>query len=551
MSRFSKLFFLCAFSVLTLIFLQTGNASENGSAETVSSEKVNSETAEAAGLKLPSFFSDNMVLQRDQPIAIWGWAEPRTEVSVRFHSATAITTTDDKGKWQLELSKLPARSEGASLVVTNGSRTIEIKNVLVGEVWFASGQSNMAWELKKAKNAEVEIANSNIPGVRMFLAKNTSAMEPQTDIVGKWNVSSPESSGEFSAVAYYFAKRIHKETGVPVGIIKSCWGGKRSECYTSREAMLSNTHGKTMLAKLDKIADSFDAEMVKTRNETNLAKWQVKAKAIRAHNKANPAEQKKIPRRPRQIKHPFMTEGNPTVLYNGMIHPFVGYTMKGAIWYQGEANAKPGLAVIYQEMFSLMIKDWRTRWDSNFPFYFVQLANFKKATVEPGAKSDWAIAQNQQRLTLELEGTGMATINDVGAANDIHPKDKETVGNRLALWALANQYGKKVVVSGPLFKSHTIADGKVTIEFDHVGGGLKTRDGKSLQRFEVAGADRKWHWATATIKDNTVVVNCPDVPSPVAVRYAWAANPEGANLINEEGLPASLFRTDDWVAGSE
>ena len=232
-----------------------------------------------------------------------------------------------------------------------------------------------------------------------------------------------------------------------------------------------------------------------------------------------------------------------------MIHPFVGYTMRGAIWYQGEANAKPDLAPIYKEMFSLMIKDWRTRWGSDFPFYFVQLANFKKATVQPGLDSDWAITQNQQRLTLELGGTGMATINDVGAANDIHPRDKKTVGNRLALWALANEYRKNVVVSGPLFKSHSIADGKVSVEFDHVGGGLKSRDGKPLQRFELAGDDKKWHWATAKIEGANVVVSCPEVPKPVAIRYAWAANPEGANLVNEEGLPASLFRTDDWKAG--
>ena len=347
-----------------------------------------------ADWKLPSFFSDNMVLQREAPIAIWGWAKPRTDVTATFHGATAIATADDEGKWELNLPKLSTKKEGATLQIANGSRVVEIKNVLVGEVWFASGQSNMAWELKKAENAEEEIQNSGMPGVRMFLATNTPASKPQTNIKGTWKVSSPENSGAFSAVAYYFAKRVHEETGVPVGIIYSCWGGKRSECYTSREAMLSNEHGKTMLAKLDEVAEKFNAEEVKANNESRLSKWQEKAKEIRTFNQGKgKSEQKRIPRRPRPIKHPYENESNPTVLYNGMIHPFVGYTMRGAIWYQGEANAKPGLASIYQEMFTLMIEDWRTRWHSDFPFYFVQLANFKKPTVQPGSGSDWAVTQ--------------------------------------------------------------------------------------------------------------------------------------------------------------
>jgi sialate O-acetylesterase len=239
------------------------------------------------------------------------------------------------------------------------------------------------------------------------------------------------------------------------------------------------------------------------------------------------------------------------VLYNGMIHPFVGYTMQGAIWYQGEANCRNNLAPIYQEMFTLMIEDWRTRWEDDFAFYFVQLANFKKPTVQPGIDSEWATVQNQQRLTLDLAGTGMATINDVGAANDIHPKDKKTVGQRLARWALKNQYNKNVVVSGPLFESATFDGDRAIVKFQHLGTGLKTSDGKSPQRFEIAGADRKWHWATAKIDNGTVVCTCPAVAKPVAVRYAWAANPEGANLVNSEGLPASLFRSDNWPASFE
>lgn len=497
-----------------------------------------------AELKLPTFFSDNMVLQREKPIAIWGWADANSKVTVAFAGEVQSATTDATGKWSLQLPPLKARNEGSSLVVECKSDRLEVKNVLVGEVWFASGQSNMDFLLFKTHEAEQDIAAANHPGVRMFLAANTPAATPQADIRGSWHVSTPESAGKFSAVAYFFAKRVHEETGVPVGVLKSSWGGKRSECFTSRKAMLSNEHGKKMIAELDQLATQFDANKSNKAYEKALAAWKEKSAAVRAFNKGKAqAERKRVPRQPKKAKPVYENERNPTVLYNGMIHPFVGYTMRGAIWYQGEANAKPELAAIYQEMFTLMIQDWRTRWNDEFAFYFVQLANFQTATAEPGNQSDWATVQNLQRLTLALPGTGMATINDVGAAKDIHPKNKKTVGNRLALWALKNQYDKDVVVSGPLYKSHLVDGNQVTIKFDHVGGGLKSRDDKPLQRFEITGDNKSWHWASAIIVDDTVVVACPQVPQPIAVRYAWAANPEGANLINADGLPASIFAT--------
>jgi sialate O-acetylesterase len=509
-------------------------------------------SAALADLRLPSFFSDNMVLQRDKPVSIWGWAEPKTEVHVLLHGKLEKTMADEQGTWRVALPAMKANSEGANLVIENQSDRLEIKNVLIGEVWFASGQSNMAFVLKNSQDATEDIAAAKHPGIRMFLATNTPASEPQSDIEGSWSVCTPETAGSFSAVAYFFAKKIHEETGLPVGIIKSCWGGKRCECYTSREAMLSNEHGKKMIAELDEQSAKFDSAGAKEKYQVQLEKWQKQSAQIRAENKGKEkSAQKRIPRRPQPPKAPNRNEGNPTVLYNGMIHPFVGYTMRGAIWYQGEANCRTNLAPIYQEMFTLMIEDWRARWNDDFAFYFVQLANFKKPTVEPGIDSEWATVQNQQRLTLELPGTGMATINDVGAANDIHPKDKKTVGQRLARWALKNQYGQNVVVSGPLFESTKLEGDRAIVKFTHLGNGLSTRDGKSPQRFELAGADKKWHWATAKIEGDSVVCTSPAVPKPVAVRYAWAANPEGANLINSEGLPASLFRSDDWPASFE
>ena len=497
-----------------------------------------------ADLKLPSFFSDNMVLQREKPAAIWGWADANQEVVVAFAGKVEKTTADESGKWRLHLPALNTRTDGSSLVVESGSDRVEIKNVLVGEVWFASGQSNMDFILLKTHEATQDIAAANHPGVRMFLAANTPAAEPQNDIRGQWHISTPESAGKFSAVAYFFAKRVHEETGVPVGILKSSWGGKRCECFTSREAMLTSEHGKKMIADLDQLATEYDAEKSERVHKNALAKWKEKTAAVRAFNKGkDKADRKRFPRQPKKAKPVYQNERNPTVLFNGMINPFVGYTMRGAIWYQGEANAKPDLAELYQDMFTLMIQDWRNRWSDDFAFYFVQLANFKTPTAEPGVASDWATLQNLQRLTLSLPGTGMATINDVGAAKDIHPKNKKTVGNRLALWALKNQYGKNVVASGPLYNSHQINGNEVTIKFEHVGSGLKSRDGKPLQRFEITGDGTTWHWANAKIVDDSVIVSCPDVANPVAVRYAWAANPEGANLVNSEELPTSIFET--------
>lgn len=308
--------------------------------------------------------------------------------------------------------------------------------------------------------------------------------------------------------------------------------------------MLSNSHGKKMIAELDREAKAFDSVAAKKKHDAAMANWEKRTAKVREQNKNKAAsERARLPRRPQLAKPTYENERNPTVLYNGMIHPFVGYTMRGAIWYQGEANAKTGLAEIYQEMFTLMIQDWRQRWGDEFPFYFVQLANFKPVTTDPGQQSDWATVQDQQRRTLELAGTGMATINDVGDAKNIHPKNKKTVGLRLARWALSNDYQKPVTVSGPLYKSSRVKAGKMIIEFTHTGNGLKTSDGKPLQRFEVTGDNQTWHWANAKISNNKVIVSCKEVANPKAVRYAWAANPAGANLVNSENLPASIFST--------
>jgi sialate O-acetylesterase len=289
---------------------------------------------------------------------------------------------------------------------------------------------------------------------------------------------------------------------------------------------------------------AYDEVAVQAAYKNRLARW----KTVVTERKTQPTtKQTRPPRRPAAPKRPLMTEGKPGVLFNSMIHPFVGFTMRGVIWYQGEANAKPG-AVPYDQTLPLMIRDWRQRWDDDFSFYFVQLANFREPSVRPGTPDLWALLQDRMRQVLQTTPkTGMAVINDVGEATDIHPKNKKDPGERLARWALAKDYGHDLTYSGPLYRSSELKDGAIRITFDQCGDGLRVRDGGALQRFEIAGDDQVWRWADANIDGtNSVLVSSAHVPKPIAVRYAWAANPQGANLVNSENLPASIFRTDDW-----
>jgi len=497
----------------------------------------------SAELTLPHFFSDHMVVQRDKPLVIWGQADPGKEVSVSFAGDSTTITSSASGEWKATLKPRPAQSKGSDLKITSGSDSKTLTDVLVGEVWFASGQSNMAFRVSGSHEAKADIAAADHPGIRVFQAKLTPAAEPQSDIDGAWFVSSPETAGAFTAVGYFFALELHQELKVPIGIISSSWGGKPVQTFTSREALASIPEGKSQLAAHDQAIASFDpakaAKQYKAAQEQfkkKLAAWQAKPKDKRGQQ----------PREPVLARNPASTEGRPTVLYNGMIHPFVGYPMRGAIWYQGEANAKSSQSsAAYGKLFPLMINDWRKRWNDDFSFLWVQLANFKKVTNEAGLVDSWPHLQDAQRKTLAMPKTGMAIINDIGDATNIHPRNKKEVGRRLALWTLANDYGKDIVFSGPLYKSSEVKGSEIIITFDQAKG-LKSRDGQPLKRFEIAGSNQVWHWADAKIDGETVIVSSPEVTAPKAVRYAWAANPEGANLINAEGLPASVFRTDDW-----
>jgi sialate O-acetylesterase len=378
----------------------------------------------------------------------------------------------------------------------------------------------------------------------MFNAPLVTAEANQEDIEGSWKAATPETVPDYSAVAIFFARKLHLELGIPVGVIKSAWGGKPVETFTSREALNTLPGTKALVDAMLKDEASYDQAKADAAYATKLEQW----KATMAAAKGKSAEERKrLPKKPDAPKRPLLTEGRPGVLYAAMIHPFVGYTMRGAIWYQGEGNARPG-AVPYDQTLPLLINDWRKRWNDEFSFYYVQLASYHAPSTEPGTPDSWALTQDRMRLVLgTTPKTGMAIINDVGEANDIHPKNKKDPGERLARWALAKDYGKQLIYSGPLFKASEAKDDAIRVTFNQAGEGLKSRDGGALKRFEIAGADKKWKWADAKIygKD-AVVVSSAEVKAPVAVRYAWAANPEGANLVNSDGLPASVFRTDDW-----
>lgn len=497
-----------------------------------------------AELSLPHFFSDHMILQRERAAAIWGKADPKAEVTVSFKGKTAKATADDKGAWRAAIETGAADATGAELTVKAGADAITIRDVLVGEVWLASGQSNMFFTMNRVPAYEDLMSKANHPGLRMFGAPLVTAVEPQGDIEGEWIACSPKTVPDYSAVAFFFALKLHQELGIPVGVLKTCWGGKPVETFTSREALNTLPGTKALVDKLMEEAAAYDPVKAKAAYETQLEKWQATMAAAKGKSAD---ERKRLPKKPSEPKPPLETEGKPGVLFNAMIHPFAGYTMRGAIWYQGEGNAKAG-AVPYDQTLPLMIRDWRQRWNDEFSFYFVQLANYRTPSTEPGTPDPWALLQDRMRRILDTTPkTGMAIINDVGEANDIHPKDKKSPGERLARWALAKDYGRDLIYSGPLFKSSAAKDGAIRVTFDQAGAGLKARDGGALKRFEIAGADKVWHWADAKIDGpDSVIVSSAKVKQPAAVRYAWASNPEGANLVNSDGLPASVFRTDDW-----
>jgi sialate O-acetylesterase len=477
-------------------------------------------------------FSDNGVLQRGIKIPVWGTAANGEKVTVEF-AGQKVSTTATNGSWMVFLQPLDANTNSQTMTLS-GSNTITLTNLLIGEVWICSGQSNMERQLgprngqKLIANYEAEAAAANYPQIRHFQVKQTIATNPLTTVSGSWAVCSPSTVTNFTAVGYFFGRDLHNTLGVPIGLIHSSWGGTPAETWTRHEALESNPALVPILQRFTNDVASYATRLAQYQaDEPRLKADYTNACALAV------AQAKPTPRPPSPPKNPLNWQNSPSMLFNGMLNPVIPYAMRGVIWYQGESNG--GRAKEYRDLFPAMIADWRALWgEGNFPFLYVQVAPFKNMGPE---------IREAQFLTLaKTTNTAMAVIMDHGDSNDIHPIEKQPVGARLALAAEALAYDAAVEYSGPLFKGCKINNGEVVISFTHVGMGLVAKGGP-LKGFVIAGADKKFVPAQAEILGNTVVVSSPQVPVPAAVRYGWANVPDG-NLFNTAGLPASPFRTD-------
>lgn len=497
----------------------------------------------AGELQVARIFSDNMVLQREKPVRIWGQAHPGEKVTVTFKSQAESVRVDWYGEWSLELAPLTADSNPAELAVKAGTESVSFTNVLVGEVWLASGQSNMFFPVKSALDAEKEIAAANFPDLRLFSVNRISALKPLDDITPgefvPWQSCTPESVPEFSAVAYYFARDLQQKLGVPVGIIHSSWGGTPIESWIPFEVLQAEPLAQTYLN------DIYDQGLY---FEARKAEYdEIRAKFDEAKHAAALAGKEFQLRPPREIAFPENRKW-PGGLWNAMIHPLAGVTLRGAIWYQGEANA--GKAYAYRSLFPTMIQTWRDTWgQGDFPFYWVQLANYQLPLKEPAA-TFWAELRQAQTETLSLTNTAQTVAIDLADSDNpknIHPHNKQEVGRRLALLARKNIYGESdLVAEGPVYLSHEIKNEKIIVHFDANDDAGMIVKGDRLAGFAIAGADQKWVWAEAELNaDDTVTVWSDQVSEPMALRYAFETNPQ-ANLYNQSGLPATPFRTDDW-----
>lgn len=623
-----------------------------------------------ANVKPARIFSSNMVLQQGQENPVWGWADKGEKIIISFAGKTITTKADKAGKWS---AKLPSLDYGGPYnMVLKGKNTIEFDNILIGEVWICSGQSNMEWTVSNTNNAKAEIASANYPHIRLFTVAKKVSQKPVEDLDnGEWVECNPQTVPAFSAVGYFFGRNLNQELKVPVGLIHTSWGGTVAETWTSSQTIENDPDFKDKLKELagfdmnkyreQKLAaikevmkdvPTKDAGLVngvavyadQAMNDESWARinptktWEdnkypnidgiawyrktieltadqagkaseihlgtiddnettwingIKIGSTKQYNEKRvyviPANTLKAGKNVIAVRvedtggggglygdaaEKYIQVGDvqvslsdewrfkiseakiasseigpndyPTLLFNGMLNPIIPYGIKGAIWYQGESNA--GRAKQYQRVFPAMIKDWRNHWKQrDFAFHFVSLANYMPATQQPD-ESAWAELREAQTMTLSLPNTGMALAIDLGVADDIHPRNKQDVGKRLALSALKTTYGKNIVHSGPMYQSVKFDGNKAIISFTETGSGLMTNNKYGyINCFSIAGADHKFVWAKATITgNNTVTVYSDEVKNPVAVRFGWANNPDDLNLYNKEGLPANPFRTDDW-----
>jgi sialate O-acetylesterase len=478
-----------------------------------------------ADVTLPTLLADHMVVQRGLPVHVWGMATPQEAVSATFRGETKSTTAADDGRWSIFLS--PGEAGGPFPLIVKATNTITLNDILVGDVWVASGQSNMEFPVTGLVNAQTEIAAAQYPRIRIFRVDHKPADYPLENVSSKgWAACAPETVADSSAAAYFFARNVQQKLGVPIGLIETYWGGTAAESWTSLHALSADASLMPVFAARAKTVDKQSAIVLQTqREEREFQEATAQAKA----------EGKPLPE---WHWHPDFAAWAPAALYNGMIAPLTPFAIRGVIWYQGEANSGQERAYLYARLFQTMIGDWRSAWgEGDFPFLYVQIANWNTA---PDAL--WPVVRNAQRQALALRNTGMAVTIDIGDPDDIHPKNKQDVGLRLALAARAITYGERVEWSGPLYRQVTSEEHALRVGFDHADG-LMAKGG-TLTGFEVAGADGKYLPADGRIEGSSVVVSSAAVPIPISVRYGWAANPN-CNLFNKEGLPASPFQAPD------
>jgi sialate O-acetylesterase len=492
-----------------------------------------------AEVKLPSLLSDGLVLQQGMKVNIWGTADPGERVTVTLGGQQVSAVTESGGQWKVKLG--PLNAGGPFTMTIAGKNTITLHDVLVGEVWVCSGQSNMEMPVGTnpqgwsgaVVNYQDEMARADYPMLRLFTVQKAVAGKPQREVKGYWVAARPQTVGEFSAVGYFFGRDLLKVLNVPIGMIHSSWGGTPAESWTSRATLESDPDfrsildsGTKLLSPYPKLFQDFEQQLGQWRQDSDKAE----------------SDGAPVPTAPTAPDDPRRNPWRPAGLFNAMIMPLTPYAIRGAIWYQGESNADR--AAQYRKLFPAMIGDWRHAWEEgDFPFLFVQLANW--GISQP--RSNWPELREAQLMTLSLPKTGMAVTIDIGDGSDIHPKNKQDVGYRLALAAQAIAYGRDVIYSGPIYESMAVEGEKVRLRFKYAYGGLVAKNSPSLtlSGFEIAGDDHKFVAAEAKIDGETVVVRSEKAPHPVAVRYAWAMNP-WCNLYNRAGLPASPFRTDDW-----
>lgn len=488
-----------------------------------------------ANVSLPDVISESMVLQQKQRVPIWGKADPGESITVRFAGQTKKTIASADGNWIVKLDPLVANATPASMVIS-GNNTIELKNILVGEVWLVAGQSNMQRLLSETADGEAAIAAADHPLIRLFNVSRQVAFKHAPPPLAKWLACSPQTVKDFSAAGYYFGVELQKELHVPIGLINSSYGGSQAEAWTPTEYLLASNDLRPTVERT-KVWDE-ERPRVRVEYDEALRKWRADADQARAAG-ARPSPSPAVPDALREYRIA-------SSIYDGMIAPLIPFYIRGAIWYQGESNE--ARAQQYGILLPTMIRSWRERWsEGNFPFAIVQLPNYRDAKPEP-ADEAWSHVREAQRLTaLNTPNTGLIVTIDIGEARDIHPKNKLDVGKRMARWALADVYGRKLTKSGPVFREAKPTGAKILLKFDEVGAGLRIRDGDKLEEFAIAGADHVWHWANAKIvgKDH-VEVWSDEVSQPVAVRYAFNNNPKHPNLTNDTGLPATPFRTDNW-----